>query len=107
MFGIPPTATGWFGTGVLLVAIGALIKYRGWTFLLAGYDETAAIPDDVVANVAGNTVLRIGIVALVVGVIYVVTSPPSYFWLLVTGVIVIDTARLVYRVNTYTPSAAG
>jgi hypothetical protein len=107
MLGIPSGAVGWLGAGALLVVMGALIKYRGWTFLVAGYDETASIPDDVVANVAGNTVLRIGIAVVVVGVVNVVTSPPSYLSLLVAGGIVLATARLVYRLNTYTPPAAG
>jgi hypothetical protein len=100
-------AVGWLATGALLAAIGALIKYRGWTFLVAGYDETASIPEDVVANVAGNTALRIGIALVAVGVVNVVTSPPSYFSLLVTGAIVLAVFRLIYRLNTYTPSAAG
>ncbi len=107
MLGIPSGAVGWLGTGVLLVVMGALIKYRGWTFLVAGYDETAPVPDDVVANVAGNTLLRIGIAVVAVGVVNVVTSPPSYVTLLVTVGIVLAVARLVYRLNTYTPSAAG
>jgi hypothetical protein len=107
MIGLSSGAIGWLGTGALLVVIGALIKYRGWTFLVAGYDETAPVPDDVVANVAGNTALRIGVALVAVGVVNVVTSPPSYVTLLVTGAIVLAVGRLIYRLNTYTPSPAG
>jgi hypothetical protein len=45
----------WLVAGGLLTVLGGLIRFRGWTFLLAGYDETSRIPDDVVQQVAGNT----------------------------------------------------
>ncbi|QGX93757.1 hypothetical protein EI982_02595 [Haloplanus rallus] len=50
----------WFAAGILLLILGVLIRSRGWLFLLAGYDESASVPDDVIQNIAGNTVLRIG-----------------------------------------------
>ncbi|WP_240728566.1 class I SAM-dependent methyltransferase [Halobellus limi] len=51
----------WLVAGGHLTVLGALIRFRGWTFLLAGYDETSRVPDDVAQQVAGNTVLRVGI----------------------------------------------
>lgn len=60
MLELSSTSIQWLGVGSLLAIAGALIKFRQWTFLLAGYDNTSPVPDDVVAEIAGNTVPRIG-----------------------------------------------
>jgi len=91
----------WLAVGCLLTIAGALIKFRGWTFLLAGYDETAPVPESVVQNGAGNTVLRVGIAVFIVGILESVTNPPSYLGVLVGAVIVLDVLRMIYRVNTW------
>lgn len=95
----------WLAVGGLLMTAGVLIKFRGWTFLLAGYDETSPIPDDVMQDMAGNTVLRVGIAVFVVGILASVTNPPSYIGVLVEAVIVLDVLRLLYRLNTWSPQA--
>jgi len=94
----------WLTVGALLTIAGVLIKIRGWTFLLAGYDESSTVPDDVVQDVAGNTILRAGIAVFVVGIIDSVMNPPSYLGVLVGAAIVLDVLRMVYCVNTYTPT---
>jgi hypothetical protein len=96
----------WLAVGGLLTFAGALIRFRGWTFLLAGYDGTASVPDSVVQHVAGNTVLRIGIAVVVVGVGASVTNPPSYLGVLVEVAIVLEVLRLLYRLHTWSPDAA-
>lgn len=106
MFGLESTAAEWLGVGAVLVVAGALIKFRGWTFLLAGYDETSPVPDDVVADVAGNTVLRIGLAGLALGVVIAVADTPSYLPLVFSAVILLAVARLLYRLHTYTPGDA-
>lgn len=93
----------WLAVGSFLVAAGALIKFRGWTFLLAGHDETAPIPERVVQNVAGNTVLRIGIAAFLIGIVESVISPPSYLTVLVEGAILLEVLRMLYRLYTWSP----
>jgi hypothetical protein len=95
----------WLGVGGLLTIVGALIKFRGWTFLLAGYDETSPVPDDVVQDVAGNTVLRVGIAVFAFGSLVSVMNLPSYLGVLVGAVIVLDVLRLIYRLNTWSPQA--
>ena len=95
----------WLVVGCLLTIAGALITFRGWTFLLAGYDETASVPDSVVQNVAGNTVLRVGIAVFVVGILASVTNPPSYLNVLVGAAIVLEVLRMSYRLNTWSPQA--
>ena len=87
--------------GGILTIVGVLIKFRGWTFLLAGYDEDSPVPGDVVQDMAGNSVLRVGLVVFVVGILTFVMNPPSYLGILVGAVIVLDVLRLIFRLNTW------
>ena len=105
MIGRSSAAPEWLAVGVLLTIAGGLIRFGGWTFLLAGYDETSPVPDDVVRAVAGNTVLRIGIAVFVVGALSSVADPPSHLGLLVGGIVVLDVLRMLYRVNTWSSQA--
>ena len=41
----------WLGVGSVVALAGALIRFRGWTFLVAGYDASSPLPDDVVADI--------------------------------------------------------
>ena len=52
MLGLPSIAIEYFGAAALLLVFGYLIRFREWTFLLAGYDETSPVPSDVAASVA-------------------------------------------------------
>ena len=104
MFGLPSMALQWLGVGVLLLTAGALIKFRGWTFLLAGYDKTSPVPDEVVADIAGNTVLRIGLAEIALGVLIVITDIPSYLPVVFEVIILLAVVRLIYRPYTYTPA---
>jgi hypothetical protein len=93
----------WLAVGIFLTVAGTLIKFRGWTFLLAGYDETGEIPDDVVQNIAGNTILRVGLAVFAIGILVSVTNPPSYLGVLVGTGIVLAVLRMIYRLNTWSP----
>ena len=99
MFRLSPSALQWIGVGLLLVVLGGLIAFREWTFLIAGYDVTSSVPTDVAANVVGNTVLRLGLAAVALGVFAVITEVPPF------GVVVLlAVARLLYRLRTYSPT---
>lgn len=102
MIELSSNAFQWLGVGVLLTIVGVLIKFRGWTFLLAGYDKSSSIPDDVVANIAGNTVLRIGVAVLVLGAVMAVTDIPSSLLAIFGVIVLVAVVRLIYRLNTYT-----
>lgn len=104
MFELSPAALQWLGVDALLTVVGALIPFRGWTFLLAGYDKTSPAPDDVVADIAGNTVLRIGLAAIALSVLIVVADTPSYLPIIFEAIILIAVVRLLYRLHTYTPT---
>lgn len=104
MFGLPSTALQWLSAGLVLLTAGALIKFRGWTFLLAGYDETSPVPDEVVADIAGNTILRIGIAAIALGILIITIDIPSYLPVVFGGLIFLAVVRMIYRIRTYTPT---
>ncbi|WP_218128612.1 DUF3784 domain-containing protein [Halopenitus persicus] len=106
MLGVPSTALQWLGVGSVLLIAGALIRFRGWTFLIAGYDETSSVPEEVVADVVGNAVLRIGVAAIALGVLMAITDVPSYLPAVFGVIILLAVARLIYRLRTYTPSNA-
>lgn len=57
-----------------------------------------------IADIAGNTALRVGLAAIAFGVILTVADPPSYLPLIVEGAILLAVARLLYRLHTYPPS---
>ena len=104
MLGLGPRALQWLGAGALVTLSGVLIKYVGWTWLLAGYSEsTSPVPDEMVRDIAGNTVLRIGIALLGVGALAAVTDLPSSLGLVVAAAVVLAVARLIYRLNTWSP----
>jgi hypothetical protein len=105
MLGLGSRALEWSAGGVLVTLLGILIKFAGWTWLLAGYSEsTSAVPDEVVQDLAGSTLLRIGIALLAVGVLAVVTTLPTYLTIVVAVGIMLAVARLLYRLNTWSPS---
>jgi len=94
----------WLASGLFITILGAGIKFGGWTWLLAWYSEsTSPVPDDVVRDMAGNTILRVGIAVSAFGIIAAVTEPPSYLGLLIGAVIVLAVLRLIYRLNTWSP----
>jgi hypothetical protein len=104
MFGLGPRALQWLGAGALVTLLGVLVKFVGWTGLLAGYSgSTSPVPDRLVRDITGNTVLRIGIALLGAGALAAVTDPPSSLDLVVAAVVVLAVARLVYRLNTWSP----
>jgi len=99
-------AVEWLATGALLLVLGALVKFKQWAFLIAGYDESSPVPKEVASNLVGNTVLRLGVALLVVGGIASLTTLPEYMSTIITVVVVLAVVRLLYRLNTYTPAEA-
>ncbi|RLM63377.1 hypothetical protein [Halorubrum sp. Atlit-26R] len=99
-----PLAVEWLAAGGVVVVLGVLVKFVGWTWLLAGYNEsTSPIPDDAVRDMAGNTLLRVGIAVIALGGLASVTEVPSYLDLVLQAVILVAVLRLLYRLNTWTP----
>jgi hypothetical protein len=97
-------ATEWLTGGVVVAVLGIFVKFVGWTWLLAGYSEsTSPVPDDVVQDIAGNTLLRIGIGLSACGVFAFVAEVPPYFDTVIGVAILVAVLRLLYRLNTWTP----
>jgi hypothetical protein len=103
---IGPVAIEWVTSGAFVTILGALIKFAGWTWLLAGYSESSSsVPDDVVQDVAGNSILRIGIAVFGFGILASVTTLPSYLGIVVGAAILLAVLRLIYRLNVQLPQA--
>lgn len=102
-----PVAIEWLASGALVAILGALIRFAGWTRLLAGYSEsTSPVPDDVVREMAGNTILRVGIAVFVFGILASLLTLPSYLGLVVGAAILLAVLRLLYRLNTWSSRTA-
>lgn len=88
--------------GIGILVAGYLIKFRGWTFLLAGYDPNAVTDEEALADLAGETILHIGLAVIAFGgaVAAELTRP------VVEGIfavaILIAAGRLIYRARAYT-----
>jgi hypothetical protein len=104
MFDIGSLAVEWLAAGAVVAVLGGLVKFVGWTWLLAGYSEsTSPVPDDAVRDIAGNTLLRVGIAVTSIGVLASVIDLPSYFGLLVEATILVGVLRMLYQLYTWTP----
>jgi hypothetical protein len=90
----------WLACGAFTMFLGGVIK-SGWTWLLAGYSEpVSTVSDNVVEDMVGNTIFRVGIAIFGVGVLATVMALPSYLGVVVGGVILVDVGRLIYQLNT-------
>jgi len=105
MVPLDAVALEWLASGLVVTALGALIKFAGWTWLLAGYSEsTSPVPDDVVRDIAGNTILRVGIAVLLIGVVASIIELPPHLDTVIGAVIIVAVLRLLYRLNTWSLS---
>lgn len=96
----PTLATLVVGIGVLV--LGYLIKFRGWTFLLAGYDPSAVTEEEALADLAGGTILRIGLAVIVFGGISAAGLTTPIIEGVFAIVIILAVAQLIYRSRAYT-----
>jgi hypothetical protein len=106
MVTLDATALTWFGVAALLVGLGALVRFREWTFLVAGYDATSPVPEEVAANVVGNLLLRVGLASAAVGVVAATVGASTLLVTVYTVAVLFAVVRVVYRLNTYTPEDA-
>jgi hypothetical protein len=98
-----PTGAESLAIGGALVVVGYLIAFRGWTFLIAGFDRTSAADPDAVGDVVGKGVIRIGIAVAVVGGATATGYVPDEANLILTAAILLVVARMLYRVNVVLP----
>lgn len=92
------------GFGIAL--LGYLIKYREWTFLIAGYDASTEVPKSVAASIVGNLAIRVGIATMLFGVFAAVTSIPQAIAFAFSVLILVAVARAIYRLQTYQAAPA-
>lgn len=90
------------GVGVGTVFVGYLIRFRGWTFLVAGYDRTVGVDDELVADVVGSMVLRVGLATLAVAALAAFGSLTDLVELVFVAAVLLEVGRTVYRLNAAT-----
>lgn len=90
--------------GLGIVVLGYLIRYRERTVLIAGYDASSEVPKSVAANIVGNLAIRVGVATAVFGVLAAVTSIPEAIVAGFVAIVVLGTARSIYRLQTYQPA---
>lgn len=89
-------------SGLFTTLIGYLIKFHGWTSLVAGYDQFfSSVPEEAVAEIAGGTTLRIGVAILVLVCLGFFFIIPDYVYIIFAFGMLLAVGRLLYRLNTY------
>lgn len=94
------------GVGIVGIAIGFfipryLIKFRGWTFLLAGHNSNNVTDEGAVADLGGKTMFLVGIITLVYGGLTIIGRSPPLVESLVAIVTLFVVRQYVYRVRRY------
>jgi hypothetical protein len=102
LLALPESGVTTIVVGIIVLILGYLVKFRGWTFLLAGYDPTRITDEDALADLAGGTLLRIGLVIISFGGLAAVGLTSPLIESLVAVAILIAVARLIYRSRRYT-----
>ena len=89
-------------SGLLVVFIGYLIKYRGMVQLVAGYDPDEVIDEDGLGNFIGTVAIVIGVVTIMAGILESQDVGNGILWY-VFGVFVIGSAGvMIVGTNRYT-----
>ena len=90
-------ATSIVAAGVFVGLLGALIRYAGWTWLIAGYDPDRVTDEDGLADFIEFHALVIAGLTLVVGVLETVdpAGPERWFWLPYGVAVFALTARMI------------
>lgn len=105
MIELSSAAIEWISGGVLIALAGWLIKYRGWTFLVAGYDTTSSVSEEVIGDIVGTTVLRVGIATAALGVLMTGTPLPATLRTLFGVLVLLAVFRMLYRIRTQASGA--
>lgn len=101
LLALPESGTATIIAGIAILIAGYLIKFQGWTFLLAGHNPDNVSDEDALADLAGGTVLRVGIVVLILGGL-IATGLATPILKIVVGIaVVIMIARYIYRAREY------
>jgi hypothetical protein len=99
------SATGsWFVVGGVLLVFEYLVRVREWTSLIAGYDDSVDVPQEIAASIVGNLLARVGVASFLVGITAAMTTgglDVTNLSFVFAVVVTIDSLRAVYKLNTY------
>ena len=89
-------------SGLFVVFIGYLIKYRGMVQLIAGYDPDEVIDENGLANFTGTVAIVVGLVIIMTGILESQDIGIGILWY-AFGVFVVGSAGvMVVGTNRYT-----
>jgi len=88
-------------SGVFIGGLGYLIRYRGVTGLIAGYDADRVTDEAALADLIGGVVLVLGGVHVAFGLGLFVFTPDLFYWSGYLVVMGIGTAFAVIRGRRY------
>lgn len=101
MLGASSTTTTWLATGTVVLLFAYLIRFQGWTFLIAGYDGTSTVSESAAATVVGNMLFRVAVGSFVVALLGAVGAVPWDLLGVGFSVLVgIDIGQAIVRLNT-------
>jgi len=91
------------GAGLFIAVAGVLIKYFGYTNLIAGYDPEKVTDEEGLADFVGTRVLALAALTLAVGgVEYVATSDgTSWYWYAYVGLVVVIAVWMIRGAQRY------
>ena len=83
--------------GVFVGLLGALIRYAGWTWLIAGYDPNRLTDEEGLADFMGFYVLVIAGLTVAIGALEAVdpSGPAGWYWLPYVVAVFVLTARMI------------
>ena len=92
-----------FGTGAFIAAVGVLIRYFGYTTLIAGYDPETVTDEDGLAEFVGARLLLIAALTVGVGVAdyYWPSDGTPWYWYVYGALVAILAAWLILGARRY------
>jgi hypothetical protein len=100
LLALPESGVSIIVVGVGILILGYLVKYREWTFLLAGHTPSNVTDEEALADLAGETLLGISFVIIGFGGLVATGFTTPFLETVVTVVILIAVAQYVYRART-------
>ncbi|EMA42227.1 hypothetical protein C448_11871 [Halococcus morrhuae DSM 1307] len=89
-------------SGLSVVLIGYLIKYRGMVGLIAGYDSDEVVDESGLAEFAGTLTILIGVVTILTGVLDHFEIGNGVLWYVFVVFVVGAAGMLIVGSNRYT-----
>ncbi|WP_049971841.1 DUF3784 domain-containing protein [Haladaptatus cibarius] len=89
-------------SGLFVVVLGALIKYKGMSKLIAGYDPDEVADEQGLNNFIGTNAILVGVLTMVVGIVDYLGVFENIVWIAFGVIVVIFAGRMIFGSRRYT-----